>query len=725
MSPARPRRGLRSSLARALSRAPFVDALPPRGPLRTARVLRARALLPDHPRDALAAVRSIAAVADPGPTGWWVMLRSLELTGDLPGVVAAAQEAEDRRSPMSAAALVVAVRAAAATEDAPAVARLLDLLAGTAPRNPKETSDTVRTLESLDLPGVSAAAAAARFRTYTDALARVGEDADAAAARATALAVWALREQGDPRWETRLDELLARPADWTAAAIVLLRAGDWVGLGGLAERASEETPVERRTLAGAAHRAAAEGHVTAAVRLGDAAQRMGDTSRKVAAIRVEGLDQLDTLARGLRLPPGDPVAHRPRPGSVLSVLGQSLPLRSGGYATRSHGILTSLHERGWDVAAVTKLGFPYDFWSAGTARTVPPVDVVDGIPYHRNLRPGVTDYPRYPLVDHVVESAEGITRVANEHGASLVHAASLFDVGLAGARAADRLGVPFVYEMRGLKQLLEGARFPGFEATERGRYFEMVELEVAHRADRLLVITAALGELMADLGVDPGVITVVPNGVHTSMFRPLPRDTELERRLGLEGRTVIGYVGGFVHYEGLELLLQAADRLRRERDDFHLLVVGDGAHAPVVEAEARRLGLDESVLTMPGRVPHAEVERWLSLIDIAPFPRVPMPVSELISPIKPFEAMATEKTVVVSDVAALTEIVEDGRTGRHFRKGDAGSLADVLAELLDAPAERERLGRAAREWVVAERDWSRVTDAVDGVYRDLIPPPPG
>ena len=375
------------------------------------------------------------------------------------------------------------------------------------------------------------------------------------------------------------------------------------------------------------------------------------------------------------------------------------------------------------MAAVTKLGFPYDFWpEAAVGDGVPAVDVVDGIPYHRNLLPGVTDYQRYPLADHVLAAAEPV-RVATEHRASLVHAASLFDVGLTGARAADRLGLPFVYEMRGLKQLLEGARFRGFESTERGRYFETVELAVARRADRLLVITRALGEVMADLGINPSVITVVPNGVHTASLRPLPRDGELERRLHLEGKTVIGYVGGFVHYEGLELLLRAADRLRSHRSDFHVLVVGDGAHAGAVEAEARRLGLDDSVLTMPGRVPHHEVERWLSLVDITPFPRVPMPVSELISPIKPFEAMATEKTVVVSDVAALTEIVTDGVTGRHFRKGDAGSLADVLAELLDDPDQRASLGRAAREWVVAERDWARVTDAVDGVYRELVEPP--
>src|SRR5690606_27873405 len=138
------------------------------------------------------------------------------------------------------------------------------------------------------------------------------------------------------------------------------------------------------------------------------------------------------------------VEHTPRHRAVLALLGQSLPIRSGGYATRSHGIMTSLAARGWDMAAATRLGFPYDlWWSADDPRPVEPVDVVDGIPYHRLLLPGVREYPRVPLTDYVRRGADLATGVAREHGASLVHAASLSDVGLAGATVADRIGVPF------------------------------------------------------------------------------------------------------------------------------------------------------------------------------------------------------------------------------------------------------------------------------------------
>lgn len=449
----------------------------------------------------------------------------------------------------------------------------------------------------------------------------------------------------------------------------------------------------------------------------------GTVDEAVRAQRVaEAADEQALLASPWHPPtttgPTEPASLDPR--SVVSVLGQSLPLRSGGYATRSHGILTGLAARGWDMTAVTRRGFPFDmWWSEDDARVPAPVDVVDGIPYHRLLDEGVRHYPRAPLPPYVDECAKGVAEIARRKQASLIHASSLYDVGMAGLVAARELSVPFVYEMRGLKQLLEAARQPLFVESPRHTYLDQLEGTVARNADALLVITEALGRKMVQMGVDPDRITVVPNGVDASRFTPRPRNDDLARELGLSGKTVIGYVGGLVHYEGLELLVEAATQMRTRRQDFHVLVVGDGAHQ-----RALHEFVDENdagdLVTFTGRVSHDEVEEYLSLVDIAPFPRRPLPVCELISPIKPFEAMAMRKAVVASDVAALAEIVQDGVTGRLFAKGDASDLARVLEELIDSPTERERLGDAAREWVVAERDWHRITGVVDGVYRDLL-----
>jgi glycosyltransferase involved in cell wall biosynthesis len=217
---------------------------------------------------------------------------------------------------------------------------------------------------------------------------------------------------------------------------------------------------------------------------------------------------------------------------------------------------------------------------------------------------------------------------------------------------------------------------------------------------------------------------VLPNGVHTAKFQPQERDRSLElslgvRSLGVRDKTVIGYAGGLVDYEGHELLFEAVAQLKAVRSDFHVIAVGDGHHQAVVHATADRLGLGD-VVTFTGRVPHEEVARYLSLFDITPFPRLPLPVCEMISPIKPFESMAMGKAVVVSSVAALTEIVADGTTGLVFEKGSAADLARVLTEMLDSPELRFKLGESARTWVRNERDWSSIVDIVDTTYREIL-----
>src|SRR5699024_6225981 len=169
---------------------------------------------------------------------------------------------------------------------------------------------------------------------------------------------------------------------------------------------------------------------------------------------------------------------------------------------------------------------------------------------------------------------------------------------------------------------------------------------------------------------------------------------------------------------GLDLLLTATRELRRTRDDFHVLVVGDGAQLESLRSIARTEELDD-VVSFIGRVPHEEVERYYSIIDITPFPRLPLPVCEMVSPLKPFEAMAMGKAVVASDVAALAEIVTPGMNGLLHVKGSAESLQEQLTRLLDDASLLDELGRTSRHWVVENRDWSTLAQVLAGIYAEL------
>src|SRR5699024_878107 len=173
-------------------------------------------------------------------------------------------------------------------------------------------------------------------------------------------------------------------------------------------------------------------------------------------------------------------------------------------------------------------------------------------------------------------------------------------------------------------------------------------------------------------------------------------------------------------YEGLALLPGAAKQLARSRADFHVLIIGDGAQLEALRATAEAEGLTD-VITFTGRVPHEEVERHYSIIDVTPFPRLPLPVCEMVSPLKPFKAMAMGKAVVASDVAALAEIVAPGETGLLHEKGSAESLTEQLETRLDDPALMAALGARSREWVVAERDWRSIAAAIAATYSELLP----
>jgi glycosyltransferase involved in cell wall biosynthesis len=531
-------------------------------------------------------------------------------------------------------------------------------------------------------------------------------DAEAAARIATVI--------GSPDRAATAGELSAAfpAADATLLASVAAADSAWDAVAEFVLAGGGAPADQRATWALAAAR---DGNLSAAVTLAEGVRarlRSKDARRQLALAH----DHLELLAQGAPEAgePREPIERRA--GAALYVVSQSLPHRSGGYATRTHGIAKALRERGWDERVLTRLGFPYTRWRPDDRRVAAPVDVVDGVEYHRALREGVRSYPDVPLAPYVRDFAEDVEREARRHGAEVIHAASFFQTALGAGIAAKRLGLPFVYELRGLEDIYRTSRDPRFAATEEYRFERSMELAVCAMADRVLCITRALrGELIAD-GVPAEKISVLGNGVEAADFAPATPDLELKAALGLEGKTVLGYAGSTVDYEGLELLIDALEELADP--SVALVVVGDGAHYSAVVDRANASAVRDSIVFV-GRVPYAEVPRYLSFFDVLPFPRLPLPVTEMVSPMKPFEAMAMGKAVVVSDVAALAEIVEDGVTGLTFRKGDSSDLARALRALVKDPALRDRLGAAARTDILATATWQHRVEAADAAYREL------
>lgn len=398
-----------------------------------------------------------------------------------------------------------------------------------------------------------------------------------------------------------------------------------------------------------------------------------------------------------------PPPRRPGPLRVLYVVSALTPTHTSGYAIRSHALARALGQRDdLEVSVVTRPGYPWDRRDALGPLTPERVVRVDGLAYDRI--PCEVGHGE-ALSDYMGHASTALEQYAAARDIDVVVAASNHVNALPALLAARRLGCAFIYEVRGFWELTAAARHPSLLQSERFRLQRSLEMLVATHADAVLTLTTGLRQVLCEGGVDPRKVGLVPNAVDAERFPAQGRDEALAQALGVPAeRVMLGFVGSLEHYEGLGPLLSVLRELLDEGLDLGLIVVGDGRQRAELAQQVIRLGLSARVV-FAGRVPAEAVARYYSLVDIAPFPRLPLEVCELVSPIKPMEAMAMGKAVLVSSVQALRDIVDDGATGLVFEKGNARALAAALRRLAVDGALRRSLGERAHAEVTAAFTW--------------------
>lgn len=463
-----------------------------------------------------------------------------------------------------------------------------------------------------------------------------------------------------------------------------------------------------------------EGRITDALRALESLQSRGvkfDKPKRDFQAFVAGMAR---LKGGWKLPPRQPNAGlMTKRQHVLYCLHQSVPHATNGYSTRSHGIAVGLQQAGFTVRATTRPGFP---WDAGVR------NVNKG--YHEAQVEGVTyaacagwNLNKTPLDYYLAEAADHYVREAQTSGAETIAAASNHLTALPALMAARRLGLPFVYEVRGLWEVTQASTQPDWAGSERYHLMRELEQQAALEADLVITLTEELADELAGWGVPRERIEVVPNAVNAERFHPMAPDAAIAQELNLQpGVPVIGYAGSAVAYEGLELLLESMAKLKQAGQAFTFVLVGDGKVIDTVKDKAKELGI-EGECRFTGRVPFEQVPRYLSCMDIMPVPRLSSAVTEMVSPLKPLESMAMGKAVVLSDVSPhKTMAGENGERACLFKKDSVEALSQTLQALINSPEERKRLGQAARAWIDQERTWNHVTqryaDALQRLRRD-------
>ena len=406
--------------------------------------------------------------------------------------------------------------------------------------------------------------------------------------------------------------------------------------------------------------------------------------------------------------------------NTFYLLHNSLPYNSGGYATRSHGLIKGIDKNSdYKIRGFTRSGYPTDRKNVISKKIPPSIPdklSIDEIEYFYGSQE--IDKERCTIREHVRFFADELVSRVRSLEPGVIHAASFFHNGLAAIEASKRLGIKSAYEVRGLQEITKLSKEPYWEHTDQYAYFAKLEAQALQDADAAFTITNALRDLMISRGVTKK-INVIPNAVDTDKFVPSDKDAQLASSLGIHhNETVIGYVGSIVEYEGLDDLLVACKGLKKQNKNFKLLIVGDGAHIKTIKNLTYELSLSKSVI-FTGRVPHSEVNKYISLIDIMPFPRKPYLVCEMVSPLKPFESLACKKAVIVSSCAALKEIIKDGETGLVFEKANTVELTEKLKILIANKELREKVAENGHQWVRQNRTWKAVSKIVTDVYDEL------
>ncbi len=390
---------------------------------------------------------------------------------------------------------------------------------------------------------------------------------------------------------------------------------------------------------------------------------------------------------------------------ILHVLDHSAPLHSG-YAFRTLAILREQRALGWETVHLTtpKQG-------PGSA----PSETIDGLVFHRT--PSAADTG---LLTQMRLTARRLAEVVRETRPDLIHAHSPVLNALPSLWVGRRHRLPVVYEMRASWEDAAVDHGTTREGSLRYRVSRGLESFALRQADAVTTICEGLrGDIVAR-GVPESRITVIPNAVDVAAFRyGAPPDPDLRRSLGLDGATVIGFAGSFYGYEGLSQLLEAARRMVPRHPQLRVLLVGGGPQEAALRSQVAAAGLQRQVV-LTGRIPHANVQRYYELIDVLAYPRLPIRLTELVTPLKPLEAMAQGRIVVASDVGGHRELIRHGETGFLFPAGDVAALESALENVLACRASWPQITARARRFVELERTWRSSVARYQDVYGRVL-----
>lgn len=405
---------------------------------------------------------------------------------------------------------------------------------------------------------------------------------------------------------------------------------------------------------------------------------------------------------------------------ILHLFDHSIPLHSG-YTFRSRAILQQQQAAGYQTCHVT---------SPKQGACQADVETIDGLQFYRT-QPPTGFLSKLPVLDQlslIPAMKKRLLEVIAIEKPDVLHAHSPALNGMAALLAGRETGLPVVYEVRAFWEDAAVDHGTCHEGDLRYRSTKALETYVLRHANAVTTICEGLRLDMLSRGIESDKITAIPNAVNVEQFQLLTeKDRQLQQQLGLSGKKVLGFLGSFYAYEGLDLLVAAMPAILQQQPDTVLLLVGGGPQQQALQQQIRDLGLEHAVI-MPGRVPHSVVNSYYSLVDLLVYPRKSMRLTELVTPLKPLEAMAQGKLLLASDVGGHHELIEQGKTGWLFKKDNLADLtqqiSSILAELQPAaaglPERYWQIQQQALAFVRHQRTWRNSVANYQQVYQRAL-----
>lgn len=384
---------------------------------------------------------------------------------------------------------------------------------------------------------------------------------------------------------------------------------------------------------------------------------------------------------------------------VLHIFDHSAPLQSG-YSFRSLAILREQEKLGWQTFQLT---------SPKQGAVAAEIEEAAGLRFYRT-RAGTSWTDRVPVLGELCLMRllrlrlRDVARALRPH---VLHAHSPLLDAFPAIAVGSELGIPVVYEVRSLWEDSAVEKGHSRIGSPKYRATRLAETQALRRADHVIVISAGLRDEFVGRGIAAKRLTVMPNGVDLDRFPVVgERDAELASRLGLTHHRVIGYAGSLHRYEGLDILIEAFVQALAQLPDLRLLLIGDGAEAGRLRDLARDRGVADRVV-FTGQVPHRTIPAHLSLMSALVYPRRPSRLTDIVTPLKPLEAMAQGIAVIASDIGGHRELIPDPSVGHLVPPEDARALRDAIVAVVGSEARRRETIVAAREFVSRERTWAR------------------